>query len=137
MILVDTNVISETLKPAPDQQVVEWLIAHDTELALPSIVVAELAYGIARIRPDQRAERLERGLQSWRARFRDRIHAFSEEDALAYGRLMGERSLSGHPMSIPDGMIAAMARTRAASVATRNVEDFRGLQVELVNPWAF
>lgn len=137
MILVDTNVISETLKPSPDQRVIEWLIANDAELALPSMVIAELAYGIARIRPDQRAKRLEQGLEAWRARFRDRIHAFSEADALAYGEVMGTRSQSGLPMSIPDGIIAAMARTRGASVATRNVEDFGALQLEVVNPWEF
>ena len=61
---------------------------HDTELAIPSVTIAELAYGIARIQPAQRAARLERGLREWRQRFADRIFAFNERAALVYGEIM-------------------------------------------------
>lgn len=135
MILVDTNVVSETLKPAPDPLVIEWLIAHDVELAIPTVTLAELAYGIERIRPDQRAERLARGLAEWRERFADRILAFNERAAMSYGEIMGRAALAGHPMSIPDGMIAATTIAHGGSLATRNVDDFRHAGIDLVNPW--
>lgn len=60
--LPDTNVISETLKKAPNPAVIAWLVRHDAELALPTVTIAEIAFGIQKIRPDQRAERLEQGL---------------------------------------------------------------------------
>lgn len=135
MILIDTNVVSETLRATPETQVLQWLTENDEDIWLPVIVLAEIAYGIERIRPDQRAGRLAQGLDAWRDRFRDRICGFSESDALVYGRIMGQASRQGHPMAIPDGMIAAMAIGRGASLATRNQRDFSGCEVNLVNPW--
>ncbi len=135
MIFLDTNVVSETLKPAPDPQVIDWLIAHDAELALPSMTLAEMAYGIARIRPEQRAERLARGLAAWRERFAGRIFPVDERVALSYGEIMGQAARSGRPMSIPDGMIAATAKTHSGTLATRNIADFRSAGVDLVDPW--
>jgi len=135
VILIDTNVVSETLKPKPDDRVVTWLTENDEDIWLPVIVLAQMAYGVERIRPDQRAGRLSQGLDAWRDRFHDRICAFSETDALVYGRLMGQASRRGHPMAIPDGMIAAMAITRGATLATRNERDFANCEVRLINPW--
>lgn len=135
MIFLDTNVVSETLKPAPDPLVIEWLIAHDAELALPSVALAELAYGIERVRPQNRAKRLARGLAAWRNRLKGRIFSLDEAAAMHYGELMGEAARNGHPMSIPDGMIAATVQVHAASLATRNVADFRLTGLDLVNPW--
>lgn len=57
MIFIDTNVISETLRPQPEPRVLEWLIRHDSELAIPSIVIAELAFGIYKLQPDRRTKR--------------------------------------------------------------------------------
>lgn len=135
MIFLDTNVVSETLKRAPEPAVLRWLEKHDAELALSTVVIAELAFGIAKIRPDERAQRLSDGLDAWRSRFAGRIFAFTEEAALSYGELMGEAARSGRPMSAPDGMIAAIARTHSAPLATRNVADFRETGVVLVDPW--
>ena len=135
MILVDTNVISETLKPVPDPLVIEWLIAHDAELAIPTVTLAELAYGIERIRPEQRAERLARGMAEWRERFADRILAFNERAAIIYGEIMGRAAQAERPMAIPDGMIAATTLAHGGSLATRNVDDFRHSGIDLVNPW--
>lgn len=87
MIFLDTNVVSETLKKAPDPAVIAWLIRHDAELALPTVAVAEIAFGIQKIRPDQRADRLAEGLLSWRRRFSDRMFSFTEEAALSYGEI--------------------------------------------------
>jgi len=135
LIFVDTNVVSETFKPDPSKQVIEWLTNHDASIALPSVVLAELSYGIERIRPDQRAARLEKGLTAWQERFRDRIYPFHDTDALAYGKLMGKVARSGRPMSMPDGMIAAMALARGWALATRNIKDFKPTGIDLVDPW--
>ncbi|MFP4209322.1 MAG: PIN domain-containing protein [Wenzhouxiangella sp.] len=135
MIFLDTNVISETLKPRPSARVIEWLTDHDALISLPSITLAELAFGIERIRPDERAARLEKGLSAWRARFRDQIQSFTEADALTYGRLMGSTARSGQLMSIPDGMIAAMTLNRGWRLATRNIRDFESTGIALVDPW--
>ena len=96
---------------------------------------AELAFGISKIRPDERAQRLADGLEAWRSRFAGRIFAFTEEAALSYGELMGEAARSGRPMRAPGGRIAAIARVHSAPLATRNVADFRETGVVLVDPW--
>jgi predicted nucleic acid-binding protein len=137
LIFLDTNVISETLRKAPDEAVIAWLVRHDAELALPTVTIAEIAFGIQRIRPDQRAERLESRLSDWRRRFADRIFGLTEEAALAYGDIMGEATRRGQPMSAPDGMIAAIARVNRGRLATRNVSDFTSTGLELISPWNF
>jgi predicted nucleic acid-binding protein len=137
LIFVDTNVISETLKKSPNDGVLAWLIRRDTELALPTVTIAEIAFGIERIRPDQRATRLEQGLSEWRRRFSDRIFGLTEEAALAYGEIMGIASRQGHGMSAPDGMIAAIARVNGGRLATRNLAHFRTTGLKLISPWEF
>lgn len=137
MIFVDTNVISETLKKAPNRGVLAWLARFDVELALSTVAIAEIAYGIEKIRSDQRSTRLAGGLEEWRRRFADRIFAFTEPAAMAYGAMMGEASRSGRTMSIPDAMIAAIARVNGGQLATRNLVDFVTTGLELVSPWDF
>lgn len=136
MIFLDTNVVLETLRKIPDRAVVAWLTHHDAELALPTVTIAELAYGIEKIRPDQRAARLEQGLADWRHRFADRIFALTEEAALAYGRIMGIAARHGHVMTAPDGMIAAIALVNGGRPATRNLADFKTTGLDLVSPWS-
>ena len=137
MIFLDTNVISETLKRHPDPAVIAWLTRFDVELALSTVAIAEIAYGIEKIRPDQRATRLAEGLAVWRKRFADRIFAFTEPAALDYGAMMGEASRTGRPMSIPDAMIASVARVNGAKLATRNLADFTATGLVLISPWTF
>ncbi|PIO96418.1 type II toxin-antitoxin system VapC family toxin [Pleomorphomonas carboxyditropha] len=137
MIFLDTNVISETLRKSPAPAVIAWLVRHDAELALPTVTIAEIAFGIAKIRPDQRAARLEQGLTDWRHRFADRIFGLTEEAALAYGEIMGAASRQGLGMSAPDGMIAAITRVNGGRLATRNLTDFSATGLELISPWDF
>lgn len=137
MIFLDTNVVSETLKKAPNEAVIAWLVRYDAELALPTVTIAELAFGIQKIRPDQRAERLEQGLADWRRRFADRIFSLTEEAALAYGEIMGAAARQGRGMSAPDGMIAAIARVNGGRLATRNLTDFETTGLDLTSPWDF
>lgn len=137
MIFLDTNVVSETLKKAPDEAVIAWLVRHDAELALPTVTIAEISYGIEKIRPDQRAVRLEQGLADWRRRFADRIFGLTESAALAYGEIMGAAVRQGRPMSAPDGMIAAITRVNGGRLATRNLDDFATTGLDLTSPWDF
>ena len=116
---------------------IAWLVQNDAELALPAVTVAEIAFGIAKIRPDERAMRLEQGLASWRHRFADRIFGLTEAAALAYGEIMATALRRGRPMTAPDGMIAAIAHINAGRLATRNVADFSTTGLDLVCPWDF
>lgn len=137
MIFLDTNVVSETLRKSPSEAVIAWLIRHDSELALPTVTIAEIAFGIQKIRPDQRAERLEQALSDWRRRFAARIFGLTEEAALAYGDIMGAAARQGRGMSAPDGMIAAIARVNGGRLATRNLGDFAVTGLDLISPWEF
>jgi predicted nucleic acid-binding protein len=137
LIFVDTNVVSETLRKSPDPAVVAWLVRHDAELALPTVTIAEIAFGIRKIHPDQRAVRLEEGLTDWRRRFSDRIFGLTEAAALAYGDIMGAAARQGRGMSAPDGMIAAIAQVNGGRLATRNFADFETTGLDLISPWAF
>ncbi|WCA72233.1 type II toxin-antitoxin system VapC family toxin [Agrobacterium tumefaciens] len=104
------------------------MVRHDAELALPTVAVAEIAFGIQKIRPVQPADRLEEGLVSWRCRFSDKMFAFTEEAALAYGDIMGDAARQGRWMSAPNGMIAAIARIKGCRLVTRNLK---------ISPWQF
>ena len=137
MIFLDTNVVSETLRKQPNEAVIAWLARHDSELALPTVTIAEIAFGIQKIRPDQRAFRLERGLSEWRHRFASRIFGLTEDAALAYGEIMGTTTRQGRPMSAPDGMIAAIAQVNNGRLATRNLTDFEPTGLHLISPWDF
>lgn len=137
MIFVDTNVISETLKKVPDAAVLAWLVRNDAELALPTVAIAEIAFGIQKIRPDERADRLEQGLSQWRRRFAGRIFGLTEEAALAYGEIMGTAARLGRGMSAPDGMIAAIACVNGGRLATRNLSDFGSAGLDLISLWDF
>lgn len=110
-------------------------MTHDGELALSTVVIAEIAYGIEKVRPDERAPRLERTLNSFRRRFAGRIFSFDEEAALLYGRLMGRAKLKGRMMEAPDGMIAAIALKHGATLATRNVAHFQVDGLQVIDPW--
>jgi predicted nucleic acid-binding protein len=137
LIFLDTNVVSETLRKQPNEAVISWLARHDAQLALPTVTIAEIAFGIEKIRPDQRALRLEKSLSDWCRRFAARIFGLTEEAALAYGKIMGATMRLGRPMSTADGMIAAITQVNGGRLATRNLSDFQTTGLELISPWDF
>jgi predicted nucleic acid-binding protein len=135
VIFIDTNVVSETMRSEPNPHVSAWLQRHDRELALSTVVLAEIAFGIERIRPEQRANRFEQRLQELRRRFAGRFFTLNEDAALAYGQLMGRAMRQGIVISIADGMIAAIAQVNGGRLATRNIKDFSSAGLELIDPW--
>ncbi len=135
MIFLDTNVVSELVRPAPDKKVIEWLVKHDTALALSTIVLAEITYGIEKIRPDERARRLEGFPAELQRRYAGRLYHFDGESALLYGVLMGHSRRQGRILSTADGMIAAIALRHHGELATRNLEDFVLPNLIVHNPW--
>ena len=137
MIFRGTHVLSGSLRKSLDAAVIARLVRNDAELALSTVTIAEIAFGISKIRPDRRAVRLEQGLSAWRHRFADRIFGLTEAAALAYGDIMGAAVRRGHPMRAPDGMIAAIAGINGAQLETRNLRDFKTTGLSLVCPWDF
>jgi predicted nucleic acid-binding protein len=137
VIFVDTNVLSESLRKSPEPAVIASLVRHDSDLLVSTIVIGEGAYGIQKFHPDQRAVRLQSGLDEWRRRYADRIFGFTEASAIAYGEIMATASRKGRPMTASDGMIAAIARVHSGQLATRNIKDFETTGLDLVSPWDF
>ena len=135
MILLDTNVLSELTKPTPNEKVVDWLRRTEPALAIPTFAIAEMAYGIEKLAEGRRRERLRTALERLAERFGDRLLSFDLRAAWAYGDILATARKAGRPMSIPDAVMAAIAKTHDCSLATRNIKDFQTTGVELVNPW--
>ncbi|MBW3087472.1 type II toxin-antitoxin system VapC family toxin [Bifidobacterium sp. 82T24] len=136
MIILDTNVISETVRPHPNPEVVSWFRRQSMDdLAVTSITVAELFWGICRMPAGKRRNQLSSVIDYQLTLFGDGIYAFDGSAAIDYAEICAMRERSGHPIGVQDAMIAAIARSRGAAVATRNVKDFEGTGVDVVNPW--
>lgn len=136
MIVLDTNIISELFGGRLTSPVYDWLDSQaDTDLFLTSITIAELVYG-AELLPDGRRKQT----------FRERIDAivddyegrrlgFGDDAAYLYGMISARRKSQGHSMETKDAMIAAICLSQGAALATRNVKDFEGLDLHLINPF--
>jgi predicted nucleic acid-binding protein len=135
LILLDTNVLSELTKPQPNPRVVSWTRHSAGALAIPTIAVAEMAFGIEKLAEGRRREDLLAGLQRLVAEFADRLFDFNVKAAGAYGRILAAARKGGRPMSVPDAAIAAIASANGCALATRNVEDFATAGLQIINPW--
>jgi len=140
MILLDTNVISEALKSAPSPQVVSWLDSNFAGSALSSIAIFELGAGLAMLSPGRRRDALENAVTRTVRRFGSRIYAFDAAAAQAAARLLAQARASGLPLhqipnKLADLQIAGIASAYGLDLATRNIGDFAGLGLELINPW--
>jgi predicted nucleic acid-binding protein len=135
LILLDTNVLSEFVKRQPDRQVVRWTRRSAGALALPTIAVAEMAYGIEKLVSGRRREDLLAALRRLVVEFADRLFDFNLDAAWAYGRILAGGRRIGRPMALPDAAIAAIAQANGCALATRNVKDFATTGLEIVNPW--
>ena len=139
MIILDTNVLSELLRPAPAGQVERWLAAQDgTKVYFTTVGEAELRLGVAILPAGKRRAVLTTAIEGLLDEdFRDRILPFDRPAARAYATIAAERRAAGRPISQFDCQIAAIARAREATVVTRNTSDYEGCGIELIDPWTF
>ena len=137
MILLDTNVVSEPLRPAPDLRVIEWIDAQPLEtLFLSAITVAELRAGVALLPAGKRRAGLHKGLETRvLPLFAGRVLPFDLGCTQAYAALMAEARASGLAIASADGYIAAIASANGFTVATRDTGPFEAAGAAVINPW--
>jgi toxin FitB len=135
LILVDTNVWSELAKPEGDPAVLAWLVAHDHDLALSTLVIAEIQYGLELPKAAHKRADLILWLRGLEERYWSYVWNFDADDARAFGRLAASTEAKRREPQIIDMQLAAQALARNASVATRSVKDFEWTGVELIDPW--
>ncbi len=140
MILLDTNVISEVLKLAPAPQVIGWLDANFSNTAISSITIFELGAGLAWLSDGRRKDKLQNAIGRAIRRFGTRVYAFDAAAAQSAALLLAQARAQGHalhqvPNKLADLQIAGIASAYGLQLATRNVGDFDGLGLGLINPW--
>lgn len=133
-VLLDTNVLSEPLRPDPDENVAAFL-SEDRDFYISAISINEMRFGAARIQAGRRKYQIDAYLSRVIDAFSDRTIAVDAEVAAIAGDMRATREAAGHKISVDDGLIAACAAAHSLRIATRNTKDFEGLGVELINPW--
>ena|SRR5579862_2317843 len=135
--LLDTNIPSELTKPMPEPRVAAWVDAQDNATLYLSVVsVGEIRRGITVLPPSKRRTELERWFEHHLLPlFTGRILPVTQNIGDRWGVLGGDCQLRGTPLKMADGMIAATALEHSLTLVTRNVKDFAGLGVVLLNPW--
>jgi predicted nucleic acid-binding protein len=138
MLILDTNVLSEIMKASPFPRVMEWWSQQRPgDIFTTTVTMAELLYGIELLPKGKRRESLRHEAEVVFAHDLDgRILPFDEDAAQAYSKIAATRRLQGRPISYFDAQIAAIAICRGASLATRNIADFEGCNLRLIDPWA-
>jgi predicted nucleic acid-binding protein len=137
MTILDTNVLSELMKPEPAPVVRAWMAAQSSQsLFTTSITQSEILFGLMLLPSGKRRSAFEAAahVMFW-VKFKGRILSFGSEAALNYATIASDRRQSGQPISQFDAQIAAVARSTGAALATRNVNDFEGCGINVVNPW--
>ena len=137
MIVLDTNVVSELLRADPEPKVEAWLAARDgPEVYLTTVGEAELRLGVAIMPSGHRRDMLMKAVDGILVEdFRARILPFDSPAAIAYAGIVSDRRAAGRPISQFDAQIAATAQVHGAVLATRNVRDFEGCGIDVIDPW--
>ncbi len=137
MIVLDTNVISELARRAPDSGVLSWLDSLNvSEVGTTAVTAAELRYGVTRLPDGHRKRELAvviRGILT--EDFHGRVFPFDERASIRYADVVAGRERNGRPIGVADAQIAAICRDLGAILATRNTADFEETGVELIHPW--
>lgn len=139
MKILDTNVVSELLRPNRDENVVAWVDAQPlAEFFVTAITEAELRYGVAKMPSGRRKKALEADVHAiLQQEFEERILPFDSKAAIEYAAIVSARRALGKPISQFDAQIAAIARANGAvAIVTRNVDDFANTGVTVINPWS-
>ena len=136
--LLDTNVLSEPARPAPDPGVLAWLEdADEDRLFLSAVSLAELHHGVERLPDSKRRRRLHEWLSlDVIERFRGRILPIGNAEAEAWGRMLAAAEAKGSPIGVLDGFLAATARVHDLTIVTRNTADFAPILARVLNPWS-
>ncbi|MEU6022537.1 type II toxin-antitoxin system VapC family toxin [Micromonospora sp. NPDC047134] len=136
MIVLDTNVVSELMRAEPAPRVLAWVRANsDSGLYTTAVTVAEIRYGIARLPEGRRRESLHQAANEIFSAFPRQILPFGLGAANAYADIVADRETAGHPIDGFDAQIAAICRSQAATLATRNPKDFANTGIVTVDPW--
>lgn len=135
-VVLDTTVVSELMRAAPDGHVEAWVRAESPEMVYTtSVTLAEVRFGIARLPTGRRRLLLEEAAEEVFGRFADRVLPFDTAAARGYADIVVEREHAGVPIAGFDAQIAAICRARGATLATRNTNDFVQLGLRLIDPW--
>jgi toxin FitB len=136
MIVLDTNVTSELMKPLPSADVARWVRARSAaELYTTSITLAEIGYGIQRLRDGRRKDLLRAAANEVFSAFADHVLAFDVAAAVHYGHIVSHRDSIGTPIDGFDAQIASICQAHDAALATRNLKDFQDTGIAVVDPW--
>jgi len=136
MIVVDTNITSELMKPAPSSAVVDWLRDHGAaELYTTSITLAEIGYGIERLPDGRRKAMLKTVAEEVFSAFSSQVLAFDALAALEYPTIVRGCERAGTPIDGFDAQIVSICRAQHASLATHNVRDFQNTGIDVIDPW--
>ena len=137
MIFVDTNVISEIMRPDPNKRVLGWMdTLRRKDVGITAISVSEILYGIGSLPEGKKKHRLiDTTIAIFDEYFSGRIYAFDRLAAVEYADIVIQRDRMGAPISMPDAQIAAICRVSDADLATRNTKDFENTGLTLIDPW--
>ena len=137
MIILDTNVVSELMRPAPEARVLRWFGTQAAEdLHVTAVTMAEILYGIELIAAGRRRDVVRTAAEKMFGEvFGDRILTFEDRAARAFSQIASSRRRQGKAIAEVDAQIAAITRVHGATLATRNPFVFEGCGVRLVNPW--
>ncbi len=137
MIVLDSNVVSELVRPSPNRSVVEWVDEHDSsELVLTALTAAELRAGVALLPEGRRRDELGMRIESLLVEtFAGYVLAFDVGSSAYYAEVLAVRTRGGRPITTIDAQIAAVCRQYDSVLATRNTTDFTDTGIQLVNPW--
>jgi toxin FitB len=134
--LLDTCVVTEHWKPKPTLSVLAWIDEHaEDSLLLSALTLGEIQKGIERVTGTKRAKGLRASLIALEARFEGRVLPASSEVAKIWGELAARREKAGRPLAVIDGLLAATCVVHGLELVTRNVRDFEGLSLHIINPW--
>jgi toxin FitB len=137
MIVLDTNVLSELMRPAPVMRVVDWVDRYDpAEVVITAITAAELRAGVSQLPSERRRSRISEQVEHLLAdTFAGYVLPFDVDSSVEYADVVAQRKRDGTPIAALDAQIAAICRQHQATLATRNARDFAATGIDVIDPW--